>query len=53
MQLDYRAIEQWIEPSSRVLDLGCGRGELLDYLTREKSVRGLGLDIDPDNIPVI
>lgn len=50
MQLDYRAIQQWIKPGSRVLDLGCGAGELLDYLSREKSIRGLGVDIDAGNI---
>ncbi len=50
MQLDYHAIEKWIATGSRVLDLGCGRGDLLDFLVREKSVRGLGVEIDSENI---
>ena len=50
MKLDYKTIQQWIKPASRVLDLGCGRGELLAYLIREKSIRGLGVEIDGDNI---
>lgn len=33
-----------------MLDLGCGRGELLAWLQRYRSVKGYGLDIDPDNI---
>lgn len=50
MQLDYRAIEKWVEPGSRVLDLGCGQGELLGFLSREKSIHGLGVEIDAGNI---
>lgn len=50
MQLDYQAIEQWITPSSRVLDLGCGHGNLLAYLGAQKSIRGLGVEIDTENI---
>lgn len=50
MKLDYQTIQQWIKPGSRVLDLGCGRGELLDYLIRAKSVRALGVEIDADKI---
>lgn len=47
---DLAIISEWIEPGSRVLDLGCGDGKLLDYLSRERDVDGYGLEIDPDNI---
>jgi methionine biosynthesis protein MetW len=50
MRPDLAIISEWIEPGSRVLDLGCGDGTLLDYLSREREVDGYGLEIDPDNI---
>ena len=39
-------ILRWISPQSRVLDLGCGAGELLAALQQQGS-RGLGVDVDP------
>lgn len=50
MRLDLRLVEQWIRPGSRVLDLGCGDGELLAHLRDGLNVRGYGLEIDPDKI---
>ncbi|CAM3488004.1 methionine biosynthesis protein MetW [Parendozoicomonas haliclonae] len=50
MRRDFSVISQWIPPQSRVLDLACGDGELLDQLKRDKSVSGYGLEIDPDKI---
>ncbi len=50
MRPDLEIIQQWIEPGSRVLDLGCGDGALLSYLGREKRVLGIGLEIDQANI---
>jgi len=43
---DLALIAQWIEPGSRVLDLGCGDGTLLDVLQRERGGRGYGVEID-------
>lgn len=50
MRLDLSHIQRWIEPGSRVLDLGCGDGELLEYLRDHREVRGTGLEIDLGNI---
>ena len=50
MRQDLTHILRWVETGSRVLDLGCGDGEFLARLIDERNVRGLGLEIDPDNI---
>jgi len=47
---DLAIISEWIEPGSRVLDLGCGDGTLLKYLQEHRNVTGYGLEIDPDNV---
>lgn len=43
-------IADWITTGSRVLDLGCGDGQLLAALQAQKGVTGYGIEIDPDNI---
>lgn len=50
MRADLEIIQQWIPANSRVLDLGCGDGELLSWLQEHKNVTGYGLEIDADNI---
>lgn len=50
MRADLEIIEDWVKPGSRVLDLGCGRGELLSHLARHKQTRGYGLEINPYDI---
>ena len=50
MRFDLTLIQPWINANSRVLDLGCGDGMLLETLSKEKNVSGVGLEIDPDNI---
>ena len=47
---DIDTIVSWVPEGGKVLDLGCGDGELLDRLQAEKRVEGLGVDIDPANI---
>lgn len=44
--MEMRVIGAWVEPGSRVLDLGCGRGVLLEYLVRTKNVVAVGVDYD-------
>jgi homoserine O-acetyltransferase len=43
-EADFRAIDEWVTPNDKVLDLGCGRGLLLEHLRETKKVRGLGVD---------
>jgi len=47
---DLEIIQKWVKPNSQVLDLGCGEGDLLDYLKRAKQVRGYGLEINPEKL---
>lgn len=46
MRIDHQLAEQWIKPNSRVLDLGCGDGELLHHLQTEMNVFGYGIELD-------
>ncbi len=43
-------ISQIINNKAKVLDLGCGRGELLKFLIQEKEVFGQGVEFDEENV---
>lgn len=45
-----RLIAQLVPPGSRVLDLGCGDGSLLDLLQRERGCTGYGVEIADGNV---
>ena len=47
---DLRLIADMVPEQARVLDLGCGDGELLAWLRDNRGVSGYGLEIDPDKI---
>jgi methionine biosynthesis protein MetW len=42
---DYAIIGEIVEPKTKVLDLGCGEGELLAWLAANKEVEGRGVEI--------
>jgi len=42
---DYAIIGEIVEPRTKVLDLGCGDGELLEWLAQTKGVDARGLEI--------
>jgi homoserine O-acetyltransferase len=48
VRIDYELIESLIEPDSRVLDIGCGDGQLLASLAADKNVRAEGIELDQD-----
>ena len=47
---DLLSIAALVPHGSRVLDLGCGTGELLDYLIRERGCSGYGVEINDANV---
>ncbi|HLZ82135.1 MAG TPA: methionine biosynthesis protein MetW [Caulobacteraceae bacterium] len=47
---DFREILRLVRPGSRVLDVGCGEGGLLELLVRENQVDGRGLEISPEGV---
>ncbi|MEE8244166.1 MAG: methionine biosynthesis protein MetW [Pseudomonadales bacterium] len=50
MRPDLEIIADLINPGARILDLGCGEGDLLAHLQTNKDINGYGLDVDSDNI---
>ncbi|MFZ5668617.1 MAG: methionine biosynthesis protein MetW [Pseudomonadota bacterium] len=50
MREDFREILRLVRPEARVLDVGCGGGELLELLVREKQADARGLEISPQGV---
>jgi len=50
LRQDLQIIADTSAPNSRVLDVGCGDGTLLDHLAREKQVDGRGIEISQDGV---
>ncbi|HDS05581.1 MAG TPA: methionine biosynthesis protein MetW, partial [Deltaproteobacteria bacterium] len=48
LRLDYELIDSLVEPNSRVIDLGCGDGQLLVRLIGDKGVIAQGVELDQD-----
>ncbi|MHB1060129.1 MAG: methionine biosynthesis protein MetW [Rhodanobacter sp.] len=45
IRVDLQLIADMVAPASRVLDIGCGDGALLDYLVHFKQVDGRGMEL--------
>ncbi len=50
MRFDLQIIASFVEEKSRMLDLGCGQGNLLEFLKLNKQVEGYGIEIDEDKV---
>ncbi|MFO1291561.1 MAG: methionine biosynthesis protein MetW [Rubrivivax sp.] len=47
---DLEIIAALVPPGSRVLDLGCGNGEVLAHLARTRGCSGYGIELDDANV---
>jgi len=50
IRVDLKLIADMIEPGSRVLDVGCGDGELLAYLAKTKQTDGRGVELSMSGV---
>ncbi len=50
LRYDLSLIASWIEQGSKVLELGCGEGDLLYWLKKEKSVKERGIEIEESRV---
>ncbi len=48
--VDLQIITDWVKDGARVLDLGCGRGVLLQELVQQKHTQGIGVDLGIDKV---
>lgn len=47
---DFAIIANWVKFGSKVLDLGCGNGELLQFLRGSLEIKGYGVEKDDANV---
>jgi methionine biosynthesis protein MetW len=50
MRFDLKIIASWIERGSKVLDLGCGDGDLLYFLKHNKGVKCTGIELKESRV---
>ena len=50
IRVDLQIVANMIAPDTRVLDVGCGSGTLLDYLVRYKQVDGRGIELSTQGV---
>lgn len=47
---DFKVIAGWIRHDARILDLGCGDGTLLRYLSEQRNTSGYGVEIEDERV---
>ncbi|MDE1896227.1 MAG: methionine biosynthesis protein MetW [Rhodospirillales bacterium] len=50
IRVDLALIAGMVQPGSRVLDVGCAEGQLIEHLTRAKNCDARGIEIDMEEV---
>ncbi len=50
LRYDLKSLADLVEPSSTLLDVGCGSGDLLKWLVTEKKVKGRGMELSQQGV---
>ena len=50
MKKEFKVIADLLPKNSRVLDVGCGDGSLMNFLVKEKNIETRGLELDQNNV---
>lgn len=50
MKSEFKVIADLLPNNSKVLDVGCGDGSLMDLLTKDKNIEVRGLELDQSNV---
>ncbi|MEN3931636.1 methionine biosynthesis protein MetW [Microvirga sp. W0021] len=50
VRLDFRLLGNMVSPGARVLDVGCGNGELLAFLRDTRQVDGRGIELSREGV---
>ena len=50
MKKEFKVIADLLPNNTRVLDVGCGDGALMDFLVKEKDIEVRGLELNQDNV---
>ena len=50
MKKEFKVIADLLPNNSRVLDVGCGDGSLMNFLAKEKNIETRGLELDQNNV---
>ena len=52
MKREFKIIASLLPDNSRVLDVGCGDGTLMKFLSKEKNIDVRGLELDEKNVEI-
>ena len=50
MKKEFKVIAELLPNNTRVLDVGCGDGSLMNFLKKEKNIEVRGLELNQENV---